>query len=130
MISDALPNILLQRGSKHSKIFIDQQNLNDLRSLPDQVKESKVMVAMLSKMYLTRPWCLIELFLALQFNIPIISINVIDAGYNFEEAKMYLESLSPETLDAVNHGASKEMEKLGIDISELGKQLVEILPNL
>ena len=41
---------------KGSRLFLDSDNLSDLRKLMDDVKKMKAMIVLLSKSYLTRPW--------------------------------------------------------------------------
>ena len=40
--------------------FIDSDDLYDLRSLLEDVKQSGVLVLLQSSVVLTRPWCLLE----------------------------------------------------------------------
>jgi len=119
------------------KTFIDSDDLKDLRLLLEHVKKSRFLVAILTKKYLTRPWCLAELHAAITYNVPIIPLNVIGGGYDFTEARLFLEKLTPETFDIANRGpnstdttASSILISLGIDISQFGKQLSNILPNV
>ena len=42
------------------KTFIDSDDLYDLRSLLEDVKQSGVLVLLQSSGVLTRPWCLLE----------------------------------------------------------------------
>ena len=46
-------------------IFIDSDDLYDLRSLLEDVKQSGVLVLLQSSGVLTRPWCLLEIATAL-----------------------------------------------------------------
>ena len=85
---------------------------------------------MLTKIYFTRPWCLAELHDAIQSNIPLVPVVIINGGYDFKEGKRFLSSLTPESLDAENKGDSLELEKLGIDVNELGKKLADTIPNI
>ena len=80
--------------------------------------------------YFTRPWCLAELHAAIQSNIPLVPVVIADGGYDFEEGKRFLSSLTPKSLDKENKGASLELEKLGIYVNELGRRLVEVMPNV
>lgn len=50
-------------------------------------------------------------YYALEFKIPIISVNVVDAGYDFKATEEYLES-DEDKIEQVNPGASKELKNL------------------
>ena len=129
LMSVELSAAIKMRGIEDFEVLIDNIHMKDLRALPNQVKESRVMIAMLIKSYLTRPWCLAELHYALEFDVPILALKVNDAGYNFEEGKEFLNALTPEKLEEANPGASKEMARLGIDVTALGRKLFVILPS-
>ena len=115
---------------QNARAFLDCDDLNDLRLLLDDVKKSKAVVVMLTKKYFTRPWCLAELHAAIQSNIPIIPVKVVDGGYDFEEGKRFLSTLTPESLDTESKGASEVLKDIGIDVTELGKKLADVIPNI
>jgi len=114
---------------KNSKLFLDSENLTDLKKLLDEVKKTNVMIVMLSRSYLTRPWCLAELYTAIVNNIPIVSVNVIGARYDFVKGKKFLEIMTEETLEKENSGASKVLKDVGIqNIEEMAKVISKKLP--
>jgi len=115
---------------KDARIFLDCDNLNDLRVIADDVKKSKVLVVILTKLYLTRPWCLYELHVAIESNIPIVPVLISDGGYDFKEGAKFLSTLTSETLDEKNKEASSVLQELGIDVSKLGKKLADVIPNV
>ncbi len=116
----------------NAKTFIDSDDLKDLRSLLDSVKKSHKIVVILTKKYLTRPWCLAELYAALENNIPIVPLNVIGGGYDFNEAKQFMETLTAESLNQASTAgdAATILIGLGIDIPSFGKKLASVLPNI
>ena len=63
----------LQKMLKHD-IFLDSDDLQDLRTLKDDVRDSEVLLLLQSKDVLTRPWCLIELYTAVTNNVPIVAL--------------------------------------------------------
>jgi len=73
---------------------------------------------------------LIELHIALESNLPIFAVYLARCGYDYEKAASFLRTLSPSTLDAKNDGASKILEDLGVDVTELGKRIYAVLPNI
>jgi hypothetical protein len=115
---------------ENARIFLDSDNLTNLKLLRRDVKRTKVMIIVLTKIYFTRPWCLVELHTALEAGVPLIPVKVADGGYDFEEQKKFLETLTPETLNAVTKNGAEVLEHLGIDVTELGKRLAKVIPNL
>jgi len=120
----------LKEMGRRDEIFLDSEFLTDLRKLPDLVKKSHVLVTILTEYYLSRPWCLLELHIALENKLPIVAVNLAKGGYDFDKSGEYLRTLSPQTLDAKNAGASSQLKEFGVDIVELGKKLFEVLPNM
>jgi hypothetical protein len=57
-------------------------------------------------------------------------VNLIGGGYDFKEGAQFFSTLTPEVLNAANKGASKDLEKLGIDVTELGKKLSSVMPSV
>ena len=68
----------LMRGLRvqDEQVFLDSDNLTDLRELLDHVKDSDVVVLMLTDAVLSRAWCLAELDTAVRANIPIVVLQV------------------------------------------------------
>jgi len=120
----------LKEMGRTEEIFLDCEFLTDLRKLPNQVKKSRVLVTILTEYYLTRPWCLLELHVALENNVPIVAVNLAKGGYDFEKSTEYLRTLSSQTLDSKNEGASATLKEFGIDVVELGKKLYSVLPKM
>ena len=59
-------------------VFLDSDDLSDLRLLlSDHVHNSDVMILFQTKGVLTRPYCLLELYQALQSQVPIVAVNVV-----------------------------------------------------
>ena len=85
---------------KGSKLFLDSDNLENLKNLSNDVKKSKVLVALLSKGYLTRPYCLLELYTAITNDIPIVPVVIVGGGYDFKNANKFLETET--TLEKAN----------------------------
>ena len=53
------------------EIFLDFDNLSDLRVLLQHVRESDVFVILLTAEVLLRPWCILEIHTAVSAGIPI-----------------------------------------------------------
>ena len=71
--------------------------------LVEAVKKSKVFVLLLTKSVLTRPWCLLEVYAALDADIPIVPIKVIGLyernEYSYSKNADYLANLATNVFD-------------------------------
>jgi len=114
-----------------SYIFLDSEDLQDLRTLKKAVEGTLVLFVILTKDVFTRPWCLVEIYTAIQNNIPILSVAVEGQGnaFDYGQTQAFLQSADfPEKLEAVNPGAVKELEGQGIDVAQLGALIGGYLP--
>ena len=57
-------------------VFLDSDDLTDLRELLEQVRESDVLLFFQSRSVLERPYCLLELHTAVTAGVPIVAVNV------------------------------------------------------
>jgi hypothetical protein len=80
--------------------FLDVEELAEISAdkLVESVKMSRVLVLLLTKSLLTRPWCLVEIYTALVSNIPIVPVllklsNKPGDEYCFTKARRMLEDL-------------------------------------
>jgi len=75
----------------HVPVFLDSEDLQDLASLKRQVLNSHNVALFLTEDVLTRPWCLLEVVIANQFNVSIIPVEVIKPGskFAFPDQKWY-----------------------------------------
>ena len=71
-------------------VTTDSDDLKDLRMLLEHVRNTRVLVVVLSKEVLLRPWCLLELYTAINANVPIVAVDVEGRGYDYAEAAEYL----------------------------------------
>ena len=62
------------------EIFLDFDNLSDLRVLLQHVRESDVFVILLTAEVLLRPWCILEIHAAVSAGIPIIGVTLRGKG--------------------------------------------------
>ena len=111
-------------------VFLDSDDLTDLRELLDQVRESDVLLFFQSRSVLTRPYCLLELHTAVTAGVPIVAVNVRGGNeYSHADAAHLLRYLDTE-LEVRNPGASRLLQKHGVDLTELAHTLSGIVPNL
>ena len=103
--------------AREDQVFLDSDDLSDLRDLLTAVQESDAMVLLYTKGVLQRPWCLLELQAAVNHNVPIVLLKVanIHAGDTDEipaivgDLENYLKDAHPmaeETL--VSQGTSSQ----------------------
>ena len=116
-------------GMLGAPVFLDSDDLSDLTKLLDQVEESDILLLFQSRNVLCRPYCLLELYTAVEKGIPIVAMRVRGANeYQFDEATAFLKHLDTE-LDRANPGASKLLQKHGVDLDAAFK-LSMAVPNL
>ena len=112
-----------------SSIFLDSDDLYDLRALLDDVRASAAFVLFQSSGVLTRPWCLLEIHTAIKHSVPIVCLNVKGPNpYDYGMATTFMAHLDSE-LDRANPGARKLIEDNGVDIVEMAHLLSSTLPN-
>ena len=111
-------------------VFLDSDDLQDLRNLCHQVSMSDVLVLFQTRGLLTRPWCLVEIYTALTEGVPIVAVCVAGAfPYNFADAQYFLDNLETE-LELRNPGASNVVQQAGVNVPAMAKLLRENLPNI
>ena len=78
----------------HKPIYLDSQNLRKLDTLiTDGLLRSEGVVLILTRSVLTRPFCLLELWFAQRFGVPIVVVDVAMRGFSWAEAKRTLNDL-------------------------------------
>jgi len=100
-LKDNLDNVL------GNPVYLDSSNLADLRELfSTGVHTSEVLVLVLTKGLLTRPWCLLEIREAMAQQKPIVLLDLKGGNFNFDEALImlsdlehYMPALNPYCLD-------------------------------
>jgi hypothetical protein len=124
-LHDALPQML------HAPVFLDSSSLKDLRLLVTEgVFKSDVLVALLTKGYLTRPWCLLEIFAAVKRGIPIISVEVAGGRFSTAEMREYIECLPKRLAEHNPAGLDLLQQCLGTTpIEELQQVVLSVIPD-
>ena len=113
-------------NTTHAPLRTD--DLNDLKLLLDHVKDSEVLVLLQTKEVLTRPWVILELYTAITNQVPVVSLNVMNAfPYDYGDAEELLTFLD-EDLDRVNPGAADLLRKQGVDLVDVAFRLADALP--
>ena len=110
-------------------LFLDSDDLFDLRALLEDVKQSDCFILFQSAGVLTRPWCLMEIVTAINSAVPIVCINVLGPNkYEYSSALQFMTYLDTE-LDRANPGASKLLEDNGVSIEDAAYLLSNTIPN-
>ncbi len=112
-----------------SEIFLDSDDLKDLRELGKHVVDSDALVLLQSSEVLLRPWCIFELCKAIDTGIPIVAVTITSKGYEFAQAgklMLHLDTL----LEVGNPGASKVLVENGIDLKVAAWKLSSTIPNV
>ena len=116
-------------ASSH-EVFLDSDDLSDLRNLLQHVMQTKVLVLLQTKSVLARPWVIIELFTAITHDVPIVALNVQNANpYNYGDAENFLMHFDEE-IDIANPGAAQLLIDMGIDPVDVAWRLSDCLPNI
>jgi hypothetical protein len=112
-------------------VYLDSENLLDLHDLRASVRDSLVLIVVLTKDVFTRPWCLAEIITAIESQVPIVSIHIEGQGnsYDFPSTQRFLQSPNfAEELDLANPGAVQELTNQGIDVPKMGNAIGGMLP--
>ena len=113
-----------------ARIFLDSDDLTDLRQLLDHVRGSDCLVLLLTRRVLTRSWCLLELLAALDAGIPIVGVSLIGPAPYAEEASLSLLTHLDGLLEEVSPGASDLLRQHDIDLTDAAHKLASFLPTL
>lgn len=107
-----------------NQIFLDSDDLTDLRDLLSSVAEPDSLILLLTEGVLSRPWCLLELHAAVIADVPIIIVPV---GNSFAcdpiEAFKVLEDL-PAYLAKTNKDAEAVLQAYGQSSNTIGTEII------
>lgn len=106
-------------------VFLDSDNLLDLRELKSHVVNSDCVVLLLTETVLSRPWCLAELAIAAEHQVPVIVVRVINASAVTDPSsiKRTFNDL-PQYLNRVNPSGIKTLEEEGFNVETIGSIIV------
>ena len=89
-------------------VFLDSDDLRNLKLLVDHVKASRALLLLQTRKVLTRPYCVLEILTAIEHNIPIVGVTVAgrpNDAYDFEEMSQFMMWFDTE-LEEYNAGAA------------------------
>ena len=118
-------------GAMERRIFLDSDDLNDLRLLKQAVVHSDVLILIQTAHVLERPYCLIELATAIEHRVPIVGVSLTSGPfpYRFTEAASFLKALDSE-LDICNPGALQLLIANKLEPLDVAWQLSCTLPEI
>eukprot|EP01043_Picozoa_sp_COSAG02_P028160 COSAG02_NODE_1694_length_11277_cov_36.084855_8_plen_1845_part_00 len=96
-------------GVHESQVFLDSNNLRNLRQLEEHVVDSEVLILLLTKKVLSRPMCLLELYTAAQHKVPIIVLRCEGPGGG--KADQIPEALKDIPAHLRHHGSAECVDK-------------------
>ena len=112
------------------EVFLDSDDLSDLRNLLQHVMQTQALVLLQSKGVLTRPWVIMELYTAVTHDVPIVALNVMNANrYDYAAASEFLLHFDEE-IEIANPGAAQLLVDMGIDPVDVAWRLSDCLPNI
>jgi hypothetical protein len=113
-----------------NEIFLDSDDLQDLRLLLEHVKASSVLVLLQTKSVLERPWVILELHTAITHNVPIVALNIHNANpYDYGAALDFLTHFDLE-IEIANPGAAQLLTEHGVDPLDVAWRLSTVLPSI
>ena len=113
-------------------VFLDSDDLNDLRLLKQNVINSDALLLIQSAHVLERPWCLVEIHTAIANAIPIVAVSLTTGKhkYDFDDAAAFLDAL-PSELETRNPGAGEiVIEHTGAALADVAWKLSSTLPSV
>jgi hypothetical protein len=117
----------IEEEDETKKAFVDQEEgYLDLNQLLAHLKASEVVVLLLTKEVLRRPYCLLELNHAVVCKIPIVPVLVEGDGYDYAEATDFLVHLDTK-LDSAALALVKEER---VDILDVAYHLSNVIPKV
>eukprot|EP00966_Prymnesium_polylepis_P206372 4781848-Prymnesium_polylepis.1 len=89
------------------------------------LKESRMVVVLLSRKLLTDPRALLEIWTAMEMHLPIVTVLVAGKGYDYEEASNTMTNLESAMEQAGKGSASDLLDELpdGKTVNEVGGRL-------
>ena len=110
----------LLKLANRSDIFLDVDDMIDLRAEATNVAQSRSFALLATAEYFTRPYCLLEAWTALRrSDRPFVLVNVAGGSYDPNATVTFLSELSTRTLEASNPGASRILHENGLSVSDV-----------
>eukprot|EP00811_Abedinium_folium_P033002 NODE_599_length_2896_cov_6.040087.p1 GENE.NODE_599_length_2896_cov_6.040087~~NODE_599_length_2896_cov_6.040087.p1 ORF type:complete len:820 (-),score=148.86 NODE_599_length_2896_cov_6.040087:435-2675(-) len=123
-----LERIMDTRNLK-APIFLDSDNLQDLRQLKKHVARSQNFVLLLTRHVLTRPWVLVEIVTAAKAGVQIVPVEVqrCDVGFRYPDNAYFERLVGGKELD---ESCTKLLGDQGIKLHEVDKALKQVFSHI
>lgn len=110
-------------------VFVDSEDLRDLNELEGHVRKSHNLVLLLTKGVLTRPWCLVEIAVAVQAGVRIVPVEIQrrDMAFEYPDEAYYQRVLGGEEID---QDSTKILNNEGIDLKALVKAIRQVFKRI
>jgi hypothetical protein len=141
-------------GGSIKDVFLDVDDMTDLRQEATNVLQSKAFVIMATEHYFTRPYCLLETYWAMGSGMPVVLVDVLDAvkivpanhtaapcapewpvaSFDRGKVQQFLDTLNHTSLEAAHRGAVRTLHENGVGVGELqarlakGMQWLQMIP--
>ena len=130
LLQQNMEQMLQQQGGELANVFLDSDDLKDLRLLLDHVKESEVLVLLQTTNVLTRPYVILELHTAITNNIPIVAVHIHNSWpYDYGVASDFCANFDNE-IEIANPGAAALLLEHGVDPEDVAYRLSTVLPSI
>jgi len=127
LMQAALERMILEEpdhpgGSLKAPVFLDSEDLTDLRDLKEHVRNSRNLVLLLTSAVFTRPWVLVEIVTAQNAGLHIVPVEVQkkDVSFDYPDEAYFERLRTGRTLDSQ---AMKLLRDEGIELEHLEKAL-------
>ena len=93
------------------------------------MRDSDVLVVLLTAEVMSRPWCILEIHAAVSAGVPIVGVTLRGKGYDHADAQQQLAFLE-QKLDRLNPGALQVLQQNGLDPLDAAYLLSNVIPRL
>merc|ERR1712113_640369 len=110
-------------------VFVDSEDLRDLRDLKRHVMQSHNLVLLLTNGVLRRPWCLIEIVTAMSYNVNFVPVEIQHraASFRYPDEAYYQRLLQGEEID---DGGVDLLESQGFDLKSVESAIRQVFNHI
>ena len=109
--------------TREDQIFLDSDNLTDLRNLLECVEQSDAILLLYTQGVLSRPWCLLELSTAVKAKVPIFVIKINNAFAGDTDGIATVLDDLPEYLQQHNPRCAETLSAFNVDAVEVASAI-------
>jgi len=110
-------------------VFIDTEDLRDLRDLGEHVRKSHNLIILLTKGVFTRPWCLVEIAAAVSAGVRLVPVEIQrrDMAFEYPDEEYYERILVGQEFD---DGTRLILANEGIDLPTIVSILRQVFKRI